>query len=912
MGNGVLTLDRAQSLALARSTALSVTVCGFSGTGKSSLANAIAVQAAEAGLTCLLVGASPELERPLGYRLAHPCHPILAHRANIRNYPIVEPRAIDPIGARARLDPQAAQLALRILHRARELIETYGLGPDEVEHSLAAARPAPPEALDLLAVAAHDASRIADTLWSGNRRSGRSLRDIEMVISGNDPEVPPDEQPLALILLDDRAFEAKLAELIATEEPVEEINHLGAVVSALRSSAAAGRTLNEVYEHIIWTAQILRDAIDLVGIAGSPEAAAKAEPRTRASTVVELFVRKRPADGSAAAIEYFEGLLRQFENDRTALAPYLERQGTRSIASIAHPIIRKPQQFERPSAGAFVQKIREARYAARNLPGLMGQLQSHLAPPVMDRIRDVPIEEITNHAELSRVPDARTTAADELRQLRDLFASTGFGDVFTAPDDFVERQEALVAEPTLTPSGHRPELLDLLVEATLQSSPGVVSKIKEWPSSIVRIKTQRELAEIVSREVRFDVVVADDFDEFDPITVDQFAVAGTRVHRIGAGANADAIFLEVPHRQANCEIADLASCQSKHWLGGPDGLGVVVRENNGLPLDHLRSEATRLAERLQTVGGSTAIAPVPSHVVADIVVAATDELHNADLARLATSARGGVVVLCRRDLRQREPAPEWPLPADAITAQTLGWRINRVCAEGVLLEKSGRCAALVREPTTLTGSEQLVTDVVGHLSLLGWRPLVAWRDTPRDPAQLDKLLESHSVPAPTQEHLRVLVDGLGLSQIAAHSDDGQRAELPEEFRPAANEPYSPQVDREYALEPPTAEPWRTPFILSVDQHQVVQAVGKIAAGSIEALLLAAKGPDDAGLTTDGSLAHGVDPERSGTEPHVEVPSNPEPPTRLGTDSAIGGREIKINAITISADGLSPGGSVKIP
>ena len=602
IGTRVVILDRAQSLALHRSATVAVNVCGFNGAGKSSLANAIALQAAEAGLTCLLAGASPELEKPLRYSVARPCHPILAHRANIRNQPIVRPLAIDPIDARGRLDPAAVQLALRIRRRARELIDKHGFAPDEVERSLTRTRPVPPEALDLLAVVAQDGSRIAEALWSGNRRSGRSLQDIEAAIAGRVPDVPPDDEPLALILSDDSGFEAKLATLLASAERVAEEHDLGAVVSALRSSAPADRTLSEVHQQMIWTAQILGDAIDLVRIAGSPQAALKVEPRTRASTVVELFVRKRPGDGSAAAIKYFEGLLRQFETDETALAPYLDRHGARSIASITRPIIRKPQQLDYPNVGSFVQKIREARYAARNLPGLLGQLQSILAPPVMERLRSAPIEEITKHVEPSQPSDARAMAANELRQLRGLFASTGFGDVFTAPADFVERQEALVAEPILTPTGHGPEFLDMLVEATLQSPPGIASKIKEWPSFIVRTKSQRELTEVLSRGERFDVVVADDVDELDPVILDHFAAAGARVHRIGTGASTDAIFLEVPHRQVNCEIADLASRLSGLWLGGPGGLGIVVRENSSLTLDHLRSEARRLAESLQTVG----------------------------------------------------------------------------------------------------------------------------------------------------------------------------------------------------------------------------------------------------------------------------------------------------------------------
>jgi hypothetical protein len=111
-------LDRAQSSALRRAAADSVVVRGPSGTGKSSLANAIAVQAAQAGLTCLLVGTSPELDKPLVYRAARACHPILARRAQVSNRAIINRQKISPLDARGRLNPSAMQTAVRVLQRA--------------------------------------------------------------------------------------------------------------------------------------------------------------------------------------------------------------------------------------------------------------------------------------------------------------------------------------------------------------------------------------------------------------------------------------------------------------------------------------------------------------------------------------------------------------------------------------------------------------------------------------------------------------------------------------------------------------------------------------------------------------------------------------------------------------------------
>jgi hypothetical protein len=115
--------------------------------------------------------------------------------------------------------PGALEFAARLLRRGRELLERHRFHRDEVENSLVRARPVPPEAMDLLAVIAHDAGRIAEMLWSGNRRSGRSLRDVESVIAGKESDVPPDEDPLALIVADDQDFERKLTSLLSNTQP---------------------------------------------------------------------------------------------------------------------------------------------------------------------------------------------------------------------------------------------------------------------------------------------------------------------------------------------------------------------------------------------------------------------------------------------------------------------------------------------------------------------------------------------------------------------------------------------------------------------------------------------------------------------------------------------------------------------
>jgi hypothetical protein len=313
-------------------------------------------------------------------------------------------------------------------------------------------------------------------------------------------------------------------------------------------------------------------------------------------------------------------------------------------------------------------------------------------------------------------------------------------------------------------------MLDLLVDTTGPSEPAKSSRLKEWPGSVVRARNQNELAELATRERHFDVLVADDADVFAAGTLDRFAAAGTRVHRIGVDAAADAIRLEIPHRQANCEIADLASQRPGYWLGGPEGLGVVVRETPKAELDFLRLEATKLVKGLRDLGRDAALAPVDA--AADIIVAAVDFLVDKDLRDLASRARKGIVILCVRDLRRLPSPVDWPLPADALAARSLGWRIKRVCAEGVVLEKEGRAVALINEPVALTASDDMVTDVVDRLSALGWRPLVAWRDAAREPNELDRLLEACALPMSRGGPVRALLECLDRLQSNMPSRGG--------------------------------------------------------------------------------------------------------------------------------------------
>src|SRR6476659_2731635 len=201
------TLSRAQDLAFRLSQTENVAVSGGFGTGKTFLANAIALYTVQAGASCLLVGPDPYLDIPASFQTPDGCHAILLERAKQAS---IIPTTIlpDPIEARARVTPRRLRSAKAILHRAKKLLEAHALTPAEIEQGVVFGRPLSAEAADLVTVICQDGERIADALWSGNKRAGRSLRDVlDVVSNARAAEIPPDEAAVALILADDEEFD---------------------------------------------------------------------------------------------------------------------------------------------------------------------------------------------------------------------------------------------------------------------------------------------------------------------------------------------------------------------------------------------------------------------------------------------------------------------------------------------------------------------------------------------------------------------------------------------------------------------------------------------------------------------------------------------------------------------------------
>ena len=135
-------------------------------------------------------------------------------------------------------------------------------------------------------------------------------------------------------------------------------------------------------------------------------------------------------------------------------------------------------------------------------------------------------------------------------------------------------------------------------------------------------------------------------------------------------------------------------------------MGVVVRVFEDFDLGFIQSVAERLVTALQKTGRGASLAPLCRNTFTNVLVAAVDTLSNSALRSFAAQAREGIVVFCPRDLRAPETAVEHTPSLDCLAAQSLGWQIRRACTDGVVLEKDGRCFALVDEPAALSAEVQ--------------------------------------------------------------------------------------------------------------------------------------------------------------------------------------------------------------
>jgi hypothetical protein len=725
----LITLSRAQNLAFRLSQTENVAVSGSSGSGKTFLANAMAQRTVRAGASCLLVGPDRCLDRAVSFRTSDGCHSILLERAQqgsaIRSATVLP----DPLEARARVSPGGLRSAQAILRRAKELLHAHELTPAEVEQSVVFGRPLSAEAADLVTVICQDATRAADALWSGNKRAGRSLGDVLAVVSKAQTEVPPDDAAATLISADDCEFDERLASLTARANRSIEERALAAAIAALRNPAPSDKTLIEICRHYGWMSKALREATELLREYGSVHAAVTSNGDAPGGRIIKIFMRNRAGQTVFEASRTFEAARLRYEEDVTTLEPYLPRYGLRTLKSISSSGESASAAATQVGSAEFAQIIREARHATRRLPSLLACLQTVLPQPLVDEVTRAPIAEAPARVCEFRASDLCALAAMELRELRSMFAATGFGDVLSLPP---LPEGPVPPRPQIAPpQRYSPGFLDLLLEIDAESDRFESYDALSWPQELVRARTAEELAGLAATGKTFEVVVADDADQLARDLLER--LTRSRLHRLGVAASAGTISLEQGSRVGRSISVRLER---------PHAVGLVHIEAPRLEADALQAVAARLAEHLQRAGHDAALAPHEGSDLPGLLVASADTAEEKQLGRLLDFARDGVVVLCRS--WRPDADPEAPLSVDARAALSLGWRVRKTFADGVLLEKDGRVAALVNEPESALPTNELIVDLVRRMEVRGWSPVVCWRDAPRDPAELKGLLEARA------------------------------------------------------------------------------------------------------------------------------------------------------------------------
>lgn len=766
----VITLDPAQTAALRGAATESIAASGAGGTGKSTLAMAIAVQTAAAGRSCLLVGKSTVLDSPSPFRLLSQVHPVLFQRAHFRDS--AAPNKIvstetDPLAARAGVDPFAARTALALLRRVRDLVQIHGLTTSEIEEAGGANQPVGTATRDLAAVVVEDATRLADQLWSGNARAGRSLSDVVQALEGGPSEVPANEHIQGLIGADDREFELQLGKMRAARREERDEQLASAVVSRLKRPIKTEKTVAEYRQHADWMIRVMAEAIDLVRKHGNLQAAMEAQPDAEGAKAVSYFIRMRPQEGAADALRQFQAALRDYQQDSRSLEPLLRRFGSRTLQSLQKSDNGAPIPAGDPAV--FSQRIREVRAASRSLPSRIAQLRPAISPAMADSFENSPLESALTVLDQAGPPGPREKSVDEARQLRELFTQTGFGDPLAASADFEARMEAALfrtsteRSPSRPAERHHAPVLDLLLDVVGFTES---KRYDAWPSAVVRARGVDDVLEIARAGRKFDAIVVDDAEEFASEDA-AFAACSSVIHRIGQSGGEGAFSLRTPHLQQDAELADAALGQPGRWLGSPNGIGVIVRAAPRLSAAELETKAAELIKALQDAGFDAAAA-ASDRAAVDYLVTSVADLRDEHVPALARQAKKGVIVLCHSDQRTRiEHAAETKA---ALQAESLGWRVLRSALEGTIVEKGGRAAVIVEEPQVIDeGTDASVADTTTRLTEMGWRPVVDWAGSERDPGDLARLLEERAVSR--HNGLVSIIQSLDLTPPPASPDD---------------------------------------------------------------------------------------------------------------------------------------------
>ena len=150
--------------------------------------------------------------------------------------------------------------------------------------------------------------------------------------------------------------------------------------------------MTECHQHAGSMSRIMNDAIALVRKHGSLKAALAANADSDGAKALGFFMRMRPEESSAAAVRAFDSALRDYQNDSAALEPHLNQYGNRSLASFVSKGDDIGYRMD-ANPGSFVQRIRAARHAGRQLPGLLERIRASLPRTLVQRFESAPVEE---------------------------------------------------------------------------------------------------------------------------------------------------------------------------------------------------------------------------------------------------------------------------------------------------------------------------------------------------------------------------------------------------------------------------------------------------------------------------------------------------------------------------------------
>ena len=729
-------LDPTQAAARDTARTRPVRVAGGQGTGKSHLARAIADDAARRGLSVLLVGDSHILDLPVPPEPARPrLHPTLLARA-------AAPRGPDPGATLARpatgslraiLEPDAAAVAARLHARAAEILARFDLDADEVE----AAGPDGADAATLAALqlAAADASDVARAFWPGDD-AGRTLGQVADLLSGEAPV--PNEGHASLVLdPDPGAVEAYVAQILADAPPSSpELEPLRKALEPWAWRSNLG-TVRDAHGWASRSAALHADMASLLDRHGGFEAAASAPECSHEAGLTLTALRARfPGLPVADAVATCRKAASSHAAQASAVEPHLPRHGGRRLSTLHGGGARASGV----GVGELAQRLRSARYAAMRLSTALPELSDRFPPAAWADMLARPLSELPEVTETAAGNASRREAARELRDIRDAYAATGFGDVLGAPPP---RADGLRRAPRPAP-----EFLDMLLPPARTPLPPV----RQSP-----VQRYREGMDPTALRGDYDVVVVDDEAGASDALVGAVDSLGTLTHWIGVRpGDGEAYTLARPHRQRDALLANVATghVDVPAWLGSPKGAGIVVRKVPAHEVDDLAAARASMVEALSRAGyaavgwdADAGAKPDP----ADLVVVSCGHLTGQTVGAAAGLASEGLVVLCREsgwtapDL-SRGPGGE---------AVPDGWRVVVDAAEGRILVRDGKSAILVREPAWDDPTAESVADRVERLRSLGWSPVVEWAGRPRRPADLAALLAASAV-APDPRMVKVM------------------------------------------------------------------------------------------------------------------------------------------------------------